>query len=115
MNAHRGEISFDDFLKVDIRAGVIREAKINAKARTPAYELAIDFGELGMKKSSAQITQNYTCTDLIGTQIVAVVNFAPKMVAGVRSEVLVLAVVCPEYGTVLLKPTQMVTPGARVL
>lgn len=85
------EITFDDFCKIDMRIGTITEAKSNEKAKIPAYELTIDFGdEIGIKKSSAQITKNYTCLDLIGKKIVAVVNFPVKKIAGVKSEVLVL-------------------------
>lgn len=94
---------------------IITEAKLNPKARKPEYELTIDFGELGLKKSSAQITENYNAEDLIGRNIVAVVNFPSKLVAGVRSEVLVLAAVCDESGTVLLAPTKPTRPGTRVL
>ncbi len=87
-------IDFSDFLKVDIRSGTIIDAQINTKAIKPAYILTIDFGSFGTKTSSAQITQNYTPEELIGTQILAVLNFAPKKVAGIKSEVLVLATVC---------------------
>ena len=98
-------IEFDDFVKVEIRTGTIIEAKLNPKARVPAYELSIDFGALGLRKSSAQLTENYTSEELIGKQIVAVVNFEPKRVAGVKSEVLVLGAVCDKAGVVLLEPT----------
>jgi tRNA-binding protein len=108
------EITFSDFLKVDIRVGTILEAGDNLKARQPAYVLTIDFGELGEKTSSAQITQNYSKEELIGKQIIAVVNFPPKKVAGIKSEVLVLATVCPTGGTVLLEPNMPVENGTRI-
>jgi tRNA-binding protein len=108
------EISFLDFLKVDIRVGQITEVTENEKAKLPAYVLKIDFGELGTKTSSAQITKNYSKEELIGKQVVAIVNFAPKKVAGVKSEVLVLAAVCENHGTVLLQPNLSVKNGVRV-
>ena len=101
----RETIEFDDFLKVEIRTGTITEAKLNPKARVPAYALTIDFGALGLRRSSAQVTRNYSETDLIGKQIVAVLNFEPKRIAGVKSEVLVLGTVCENNGVVLLEPT----------
>ena len=107
------EITYSDFLKVDIRVGTIIEAVDNLKARQPAYVLTIDFGELGQKTSSAQITQKYSKEELIGKQIVAIVNFPAKRVAGVKSEVLVLAAVCSS-GTVLLEPNIQVNNGARI-
>ena len=96
-------IAFIDFLKVDMRVGQIVEVTENPKAKKPAYVLNIDFGELGHKTSSAQITQNYSKQELLGKQIVAVVNFTPKLVAGVKSEVLVLAALCQVLGTVLVQ------------
>ena len=108
-------IQFEDFLKVDIRAGTIIEAQINAKAKIPAYILKIDFGALGIKISSAQITDNYQPEQLIGQQIVAVTNFPPKRVAGIKSEVLVLGCVTPSSGVVLLQPNLPITEGCKVL
>lgn len=108
-------IAFEDFLKVDMRIGKIIDAQINEKAIKPAFVLKIDFGELGIKNSSAQITENYTAEKLIGQQIIAVVNFPPKKVAGVKSEVLVLAAVCITNGTVLLQPANNVKVGTRIL
>lgn len=108
------EIAFSDFMKVDIRVGQIIEVTDNLKAKQPAYVLKIDFGELGQKISSAQITQNYTKEELLGKQVVAVVNFPAKRVAGVKSEVLVLAAVCKTCGTVLLEPNTVVENGTRV-
>ncbi|MCF1439721.1 MAG: tRNA-binding protein [Shewanella sp.] len=108
-------IEFDDFLRVDIRAGTILSATLNPKAKKPAYEIDVDFGdELGTKKSSAQLTENYSAEDLIGLQICAVVNFAPRRVAGVKSEVLILAIVCSDHGTVLIQPNKPVNNGERL-
>lgn len=108
-------ITFDDFLKVDIRVGTILSAEPNPKARVPAYILQIDFGPaLGVKTSSAQITDHYQAQDLVGKQIVAVVNFEPKRVAGVKSEVLVLGAVDDSHQVILLSPTQAAVNGDRI-
>ena len=109
-------IEFGDFLKLDIRVGTILEASLNEKARRPAYVLRIDFGpELGEKISSAQITEHYQPAELKEKQVLAVVNFPPKRVAGVKSEVLVLAAVDETKGTILIAPDQPVAPGTRLL
>ncbi len=108
-------IDFADFLKVKMAVGTIISAELNPKARKPAYKLTIDFGDLGLKTSSAQITENYTPDDLQNKQIVAVMNFRPKRIAGVKSEVLVLAAVCKKKGTVLLNPSMLVENGTRIL
>lgn len=109
------EITFEDFAKIDIRTGTITAAEPNTKAHKPAYILTIDFGlQLGVKTSSAQLTQNYTPEDLIGKQVVAVVNFPPKRIAGIKSEVLVLGAVSPEDDVVLLEPTFHTIDGARI-
>ncbi len=107
-------ISFDHFLGVEMRTGTITSAELNPKARVPAYMLSIDFGPLGVKKSSAQLTRNYTAEDLVGKQIVAVVNFEPKRIAGLKSEVLVLGAVCKDHGVVLLEPTSPVRDGMPI-
>jgi tRNA-binding protein len=113
-NITHDTIQFADFLKVEIRVGTIISVELNAKAIKPAYILKIDFGELGVKTSSAQITQNYSIENLHGIQIVAVMNFEPKKVAGVKSEVLVLASVSEVVGTVLLKPSLSVPNGSLI-
>ena len=90
-------------------------AALNEKARKPAYILKIDFGEeIGIKTTSAQIIDNYQIKALIGKQVSAIMNFPPLRVAGVKSEVLVLAGVCNEHGTVLLQPTQTIRNGTAV-
>lgn len=106
-------IDFQDFKKVDIRAGKIVSADDFPNAKKPAYKLKIDFGELGVKKSSAQITKLYKKEDLLGKQVVAVVNFKPKQVADFLSEVLVLGVET-ENGVVLLSPDSEVPLGKNV-
>ena len=106
-------ISGDDFLRVDMRVGTILSAKINEGAKKPSYELKIDFGSLGIKHSSAQLTELYSAKELVGKQIVAVVNFLPKQVASVMSECLVLGVLAKE-GVVLLKTERKVANGDKI-
>jgi tRNA-binding protein len=107
-------ILFEDFLKVEMRIGTVIEAKINPKANKPAYVLTIDFGPAGIKTSSAQITEHYTPEDLIGQQVVAVLNFASKLIAGVRSEVLVLGAMSDKQGVILIRPTIPVPNGSSI-
>lgn len=105
---------FDDFMKLDIRVGTILGAKVFEKARRPAYQLQIDFGEeLGIKKSSAQITDHYSCEELIGRQVLAVVNFPPRQIADFMSEVLVLGTYS-EGGVVLIRPDTPVKNGDKL-
>ncbi|GAB5510622.1 MAG: tRNA-binding protein [Hyphomicrobiales bacterium] len=108
-------ISFDDFLKVDVRVGTIIAAEPFPEARKPAYKLRIDFGgDIGVKKSSAQITKHYTCDDLVGRQVMAVVNFPPRQIGPVMSEVLTLGVPDADGEVVLLHPSQIVPDGGRL-
>ncbi|WPC06728.1 tRNA-binding protein [Pseudomonas benzenivorans] len=85
-------IEWDDFQRVELRVGTVVSAEPNAKALKPAYVLRVDLGELGVKTSSAQLTAHYRCDELIGRQVLCVCNFAPKRIAGVRSEILVTGV-----------------------
>ena len=108
-------INWPDFEKVEIRVGTILEANDFPKARNPSYQLVIDFGEeLGIRKSSAQITTLYQKEELIGKQIVAVVNFPPKQIANFMSECLVLGVVGNNKTVVLLQPDKPVINGQRI-
>lgn len=104
-------IQWPDFEKIEIRVGTILEVSDFPKAKKAAFQLAIDFGELGMKKSSAQITDLYEKQDLIGKQVVAVVNFPPKRIANFLSECLVLGVYTDKKEVVLLTPDKKVANG----
>ncbi len=106
--------TFDDFLKLDIRAGTVVTAEINKKARKPAYKLTVDFGEeIGIKTSSAQICDQYTAKELVGKQVLGVVNFPPRQIAEVISEVLVLGTYS-ECGVVLAVPDKKVKNGDKL-
>jgi len=108
-------IPYDDFLKVDIRVGRIVQVDDFPKAKQPAYKLRIDFGELGVKASSAQIVKHYDKSDLIGKLVLAVVNFPPRQIADFFSEVLTLGVILGEGDVVLVRPDQEVPLGSRIL
>ncbi len=107
------EISWDDFTKIDIRVGTIMEVTAFDEAKNPSYKLRIDFGEVGVLKSSAQITRLYTKSDLLGKQILAVVNFPKKQIANFMSECLVLGLV-NGADVVLVNPEQKVANGLRL-
>ncbi len=107
-------ISFEDFIKVDIRIGTIVEVNDFPKARVPAYQLKIDFGELGIKNSSAQITDIYSKKDLLNRQITAVVNFKPKQIANFMSECLVLGIANSKGKIVLLKTATTIKKGGQI-
>ena len=106
--------TFDDFMKLDIRVGTIVSAKHFEKARKPAYQLEVDLGEeLGIKRSSAQITDHYRPEELIGKQVLAVVNFPPRQIANFFSEILVLGTYS-EGGVVLIRPDKPVKNGDKL-
>ena len=106
--------TFEDFLKLDIRVGTVLEAEVFEKAKKPAYKLKIDFGkETGIKKSSAQITERYSKDELVGKQVLAVVNFPPRQIADFMSEVLVLGTYS-DGGVVLITPDKPVDNGDKL-
>jgi tRNA-binding protein len=107
-------IAWGDFEKVDIRVGIVTDAREFPEARRPAYRLWIDFGPLGVRTSSARITRHYRAPDLVGRQVIAVVNFAPKRIGPFLSEVLVLGAYDEAGEVVLLAPERAVTPGAKI-
>lgn len=107
-------LSWEDFDEVDMRVGTITAVEDFLKAKNPAYQLTIDFGELGIKRSSAQITKLYTKEVLIGKQVIAVVNFPPKQIANFFSECLVLGVVGTDKEVTLLQPERQVKNGLRI-
>lgn len=108
-------VDFSDFQKIDIRVGTILKAEIFENARKPAYILTIDFGELGIKKSSAQITLRYNIKELMAKQILAVVNFKPKQIANIMSECLVLGVYAnSNEDVVLIQPNFKVPNGSKL-
>ena len=109
------EISIDDFLKVDIRVGTIVDVQPFEKARKPAWKLWVDFGsDIGVKKSSAQVTVHYSEEDLMGRQVAAVINFPPRQIADFMSEILVLGFSDTEGAIVLIGPERPVPNGGRM-
>ncbi|MFH0987037.1 MAG: tRNA-binding protein [Candidatus Micrarchaeota archaeon] len=108
-------IFYADFEKVEIRTGTIIKAEDFPEATKPAYKLTIDFGEFGIKKTSAQITVLYKKEELVGKQVVAVVNFPPKQIAGFMSECLILGAGEEGKGTILLAPERNAKNGLRIL
>ncbi len=107
-------IQFSDFLKLEIRVGTIIDVADFPEAKKPAYKLTIDFGELGIKKSSAQITAYYKREELLGSQIVAILNFPKKQIANFFSECLVLGVYNEKHQVILLRPDQKVGNGLMI-
>ncbi|CAH1001240.1 putative chaperone CsaA [Neolewinella maritima] len=114
MEAAPDPLSWAEFTKVDMRIGTIVAAEPFAEARNPSYKLRIDFGELGERKSSAQLTDLYAPADLIGRQVVAVVNFPPKQIATMMSECLVLGSLGTDKAVTLLQPERRVANGLRI-
>lgn len=109
------EISFDDFLKVDIRVGTIVRAEPYPEARRPAFKLWVDFGsEIGERKTSAQITKHYEIDELVGRQVAAVINFPPKQIGKFMSEILVLGFPDGDDEVVMIQPSKSVPNGGRL-
>jgi tRNA-binding protein len=105
---------FNNFLSLDIRVGTVMEVKIFEKARKPAYQVWIDFGDLGIKKSSAQITDLYSLEDLIGKQVIAIVNFPARQIADFMSECLILGIPDEAGKVVLLQAERKVSNGLKI-
>jgi tRNA-binding protein len=108
------DITWDDFEKIDIRTGTITEVSDFPKAKKPSYQLKINFGALGIKQSSAQVTSMYKKEDLVGRQVIAIVNFPPKQIANYFSECLVLGVYTEEEQVILLEPERAVSNGLKI-
>jgi tRNA-binding protein len=107
--------TYDEFLNIEIRVGTVLRAEAFPEARQPAIKMWIDFGELGILTSSAQITLRYAAGDLVGSQVLAVTNFPPRRIAGFSSQVLVLGAVPGQGDVVLVRPDARVAAGTRVL
>ncbi|HLW19678.1 MAG TPA: tRNA-binding protein [Cyclobacteriaceae bacterium] len=107
-------LSWDHFLGVEMRVGTIIEADIFKEAKKPAIKLLVDFGKWGVKKSSAQITALYDPAEIVGQQVIAVINFKPKQIANFMSECLILGAVDNDGKVVLIKPERVVTDGLRI-
>lgn len=108
------EIKWEDFTKIDMRVGTIISAEIFAEAKKPAFKIVVDFGELGKKKTSAQITKKYTPNQIIGKQVIGIVNFKAKQIANIMSECLILGVLGEENTVTLLQPESAVKNGAKI-
>ncbi|MBQ4819211.1 tRNA-binding protein [Aquimarina sp. MMG016] len=107
-------LSWDDFTKVEMRIGTIIDAEVFSEVRNPAYKMTIDFGPLGTRKTSAQITKLYTPEEVIGKQVVAVVNFPPKQIANMMSECLVLGGLGDDKEVILIQPERKVKNGTKI-
>ncbi|WP_276390986.1 tRNA-binding protein [Eudoraea chungangensis] len=114
MEIIKEELTWNDFLKVEIRVGTIISAEKFEEARNPAYKMMVDFGDFGMKKTSAQITKLYTPEEIVGKQVVAVVNFPPKQIANLMSECLVLGAVGEQNEVTLIQSERKVPNGTRI-
>ncbi len=108
------QISWSDFQNIEMRVGTILKAELFKEARNPSYKILIDFGHLGVRKSSAQITKRYQPKNLIGKQVIAVTNFPPKQIANIQSECLILGCIGEEHSITLIQPESQVENGQRI-
>jgi len=113
MEVKNNELSWADFMKVEMRVGTVISAEVFEEARNPAYKIQVDFGEYGIRKTSAQITTRYQPEDIVGKQVVAVVNFPPKQIATIMSECLILGAVDGKEVT-LIEPGMKAKNGLRI-
>ena len=113
-NNKETDLSWGDFMKVEMRVGTILSAEIFEKARNPAYILQVDFGDFGIKKTSAQITKLYSTEELIGRQVIAVINFPPKQIANIMSECLVMGAIGDEKEVILIQPDRKIPNGLKI-
>lgn len=114
MESSSNTITWNDFEKLEMRIGTILSAEVFKEAKNPSYKMIIDFGELGKRKSSAQITKLYKPEELVGKQIVAVINFPPKQIANIMSECLVLGGIGEEKDIILIQPERPVINGIKI-
>ena len=108
------QLTWDEFMKVEMRIGTIISAEVFKEVKNPAYKMVVDFGEFGLKKTSAQITQLYTVEHLIGKQVVAVINFPPKQIANLMSECLILGGLGDNKEVILIAPDRKVANGTKI-
>ena len=114
METENKNISWNDFSKIDMRIGTIISAEVFKETKKPAYKLIVDFGELGKRKTSAQITKRYQPENLIGKQVIAVVNFPPKQIANIMSECLILGAVGNNNDVILIQPENKADNGLKI-
>ncbi len=114
MNDETNNLTWNEFMKVEMRVGTIISAEVFKEVKNPAYKIVIDFGDFGTRKTSAQITKLYTPEEIIGKQVVAVLNFPPKQIANMMSECLILGAVGDLKNVTLLQPEQKVENGTRI-
>lgn len=114
MTTIENQINWNDFSKIEMRVGTILSAEVFKEVKKPAYKIIIDFGELGNRKTSAQITKLYSPEEIIGKQVIAVVNFPPKQIANIMSECLILGAVEKDNNVTLIQPDKKIANGTRI-
>jgi tRNA-binding protein len=114
MELNKNEISWNDFSKIEMRVGTIISAEVFKEVKNPAYKIIVDFGEYGTRKTSAQITKLYKSEELIGLQIIAVLNFPPKQIANIMSECLILGAVGDNKDVILIQPEKNIENGLKI-